>query len=104
MRNDIPPRARKGAPQWSWHLPALAFFSAGAATFVVSAGFFDRSVVNTLKPGCDIKGNINRTGERIYHVPGQEYYSATWINVAGGERWFCSEAEARAAGWRRARI
>lgn len=42
-------------------------------------------------------------GERIYHVPGQPYYDATRINTAEGERWFCSEAEAQAAGWRKAR-
>ncbi|MEI9406884.1 thermonuclease family protein [Mesorhizobium argentiipisi] len=49
---------------------------------------------------CNIKGNISADGERIYHVPGQKYYSATVINQAKGERWFCSEAEAVAAGWR----
>ena len=54
--------------------------------------------------GCDIKGNISiNTGERIYHVPGQRYYAATRISPQYGERWFCSEADARAAGWRRAR-
>jgi len=51
---------------------------------------------------CRIKGNISTGGERIYHVPGQRYYGATRIDVLKGERWFCSEAEARAAGWRRA--
>jgi len=53
--------------------------------------------------GCAIKGNISRKGERIYHVPGQEHYGATRISTGKGERWFCSEAEARAAGWRRAK-
>lgn len=52
---------------------------------------------------CLIKGNVSSRGERIYHVPGQEYYEATRISPRKGERWFCSEAEARAAGWRRAR-
>jgi endonuclease YncB( thermonuclease family) len=52
--------------------------------------------------GCAIKGNISGSG-RIYHLPGQENYDATGINEARGERWFCSEAEAQAAGWRRAR-
>lgn len=52
--------------------------------------------------GCVIKGNISGSG-RIYHLPGQENYEATRINTSRGERWFCSEAEARAAGWRRAR-
>lgn len=55
--------------------------------------------------GCDIKANISvRTGERIYHVPGQKYYSATRIDWLRGERWFCSEQAARDAGWRKARI
>lgn len=52
--------------------------------------------------GCVIKGNISRcNGERIYHVPGGQYYDRTQISESAGERWFCSEAEARAAGWRR---
>lgn len=53
--------------------------------------------------GCDIKGNISSKGERIYHVPGQEYYERTRISAGKGERWFCSEGEARAAGWRRSK-
>jgi micrococcal nuclease len=49
-----------------------------------------------------IKGNISiRSGERIYHVPGGEFYEATQIDETGGERWFCTEAEAASAGWRR---
>jgi endonuclease YncB( thermonuclease family) len=52
---------------------------------------------------CVIKGNISSKGERIYHVPGQENYGRTRISSSKGERWFCSEADARAAGWRRAR-
>lgn len=52
-----------------------------------------------------IKGNIStNTGERIYHVPGQEYYDETVITEAKGERWFCTEAEAVAAGWRKAKV
>lgn len=55
--------------------------------------------------GCDIKGNVSQnTGERIYHVRGQRYYRETVISPRYGERWFCSEAEARQAGWRKSRI
>jgi endonuclease YncB( thermonuclease family) len=50
-------------------------------------------------PNCRIKGNINNKGDRIYHVPGSPSYEATKINRKG-ERWFCSEEEARNAGWR----
>ena len=46
--------------------------------------------------GCNVKGNISySTGERIYHVPGQQYYNETRISLWKGERWFCSEQEAR---------
>lgn len=53
---------------------------------------------------CNIKGNVSTKGERIYHVPGQKYYSKTSIQASNGERWFCSEEEARAAGWRRSKV
>ena len=51
---------------------------------------------------CRIKGNISRKGTRIYHVPGGHSYAKTRIGTSKGERWFCPEAEARVAGWRRA--
>lgn len=51
---------------------------------------------------CTIKGNIADNGERIYHVPGQEFYDKTQISPSAGERWFCTPDEAVAAGWRAA--
>jgi hypothetical protein len=54
---------------------------------------------------CLIKGNISvATGEKIYHVPGQRDYEKTVITQSKGERWFCSEAEAVAAGWRKSKV
>jgi hypothetical protein len=53
---------------------------------------------------CLIKGNIDDQGQRIYHVPGGDYYDVTVIEASRGERWFCSEAEARAAGWRKSKL
>jgi endonuclease YncB( thermonuclease family) len=50
---------------------------------------------------CAIKGNINREGERIYHLPFQQFYPRTRIDESNGERWFCTEHEALEAGWRR---
>ena len=50
---------------------------------------------------CVIKGNISSNGEKIYHMPGQRYYDKTIINESYGERWFCTEEEAVAAGWRK---
>lgn len=53
---------------------------------------------------CNIKGNINWSGEKIYHTPGQQYYESTIIDTAYGERWFCTEAEAQGAGWRKSKV
>lgn len=52
---------------------------------------------------CAIKGNISAQGRRIFHSPGQADYARTVISPEKGERWFCTAAEARAAGWRAAR-
>jgi endonuclease YncB( thermonuclease family) len=49
--------------------------------------------------GCAIKGNVTKTG-RIYHMPWSPWYSRIKIEPEKGKRWFCSEAEALAAGWR----
>lgn len=52
--------------------------------------------------GCSIKGNLSRSGERIYHMPWQNDYARTRVSEDKGERWFCSEEDARKAGYRRA--
>jgi endonuclease YncB( thermonuclease family) len=52
---------------------------------------------------CAIKGNLNRDGACVYHVPGGRFYSRTKIDQAKGERWFCTTEEAEAAGCRRSR-
>jgi len=61
-------------------------------------------LINAIPDGeCLIKGNISRSGEKIFHVPGQQNYEDTVINEAAGERWFCTAEEAISAGWRAAR-
>jgi endonuclease YncB( thermonuclease family) len=49
--------------------------------------------------GCAIKGNVTRNG-RIYHMPWSPWYARIRMEPEKGKRWFCSEAEALAAGWR----
>lgn len=65
----------------------------------------EESVPRTAPPalaagGCQVKGNISAKGERIYHLPGSSSYAKTRIDEADGERMFCTEDEAKAAGWR----
>jgi endonuclease YncB( thermonuclease family) len=49
--------------------------------------------------GCDIKGAVTRNG-RIYHTTESPWYDRVRMSLGFGRRWFCSEAEALAAGWR----
>ncbi|MFE1244879.1 thermonuclease family protein [Fictibacillus sp. NPDC058756] len=54
------------------------------------------SVEETADSKCTIKGNINSSGEKIYHVESGRYYKIT-----KPEEWFCSEQEAIDAGFRK---
>ena len=49
--------------------------------------------------GCAIKGNINAKGNKLYHLERDPSYSKTVVTLGKGERWFCSEDEAKSAGW-----
>jgi endonuclease YncB( thermonuclease family) len=49
--------------------------------------------------GCAIKGNVTSHG-KIYHMPWSPWYAQIRMDPGKGERWFCTEAEAVAAGWR----
>ena len=49
--------------------------------------------------GCAIKGNISASG-RIYHMPWSPWYDKVSMKPDAGKRWFCTESEALAAGWR----
>lgn len=57
---------------------------------------------NNSGDSCLIKGNISSSGEKIYHLPGCSYYEKTKIDEERGEKWFCADSEALAAGWRKA--
>lgn len=49
---------------------------------------------------CQIKGNYRRDrGTKIYHLPDCYNYEKIVINESKGDYWFCSETEARAAGF-----
>src|SRR5688500_1093507 len=85
-------------PHAAWKRRLARKKRSALAAFIVIAAVVGGAVVVEFgfrAVGCNIKGNISRSGEPIYHVPGQEYYSVTFINLLKGERWFCSEEAAR---------
>lgn len=62
-----------------------------------------RQKENLDNPDCVIKGNIyQKTGVKTYHFPGCSEYEGTIIEKDRGEQWFCTEAEARKAGYKKA--
>jgi len=82
---------------------AASFTMAGSYTLPPKP--LSLSVRPDTDPACNIKGNISASsGERIYYVPGQKNYDATRVNYSRGERWFCSETDAQAAGWRKSKV
>lgn len=93
---------------WDYDLDEKAAQLAGlgiwAGSMQAPAAFrAEQRLPDPAAPGdCAIKGNISGNGA-IYHMPGDSSYDDTRINLDRGERWFCSAAEAQAAGWRAAR-
>ena len=87
-RDNPQSQTEQGAPTQT---PVL--FSTLPPFPVSSAGKCDFS--GTAEPA--IKGLL--AGERIYLVPANQTYFTTSINETQGDRWFCTELEAVAAGW-----
>lgn len=55
------------------------------------------------KIGCQIKGNLDKNDHRWYHLPSFRHYDQIVINLEDSDRWFCTEAEAIEAGFKKAR-
>jgi endonuclease YncB( thermonuclease family) len=90
---------------WDWRGRSRETIILGALSVPVSAQaqlLAPASAAGAPSPECVIKGNVNSRGERIFHLPGSRDYGKINMDKAG-KRWFCSEEEAIAAGWRRAR-
>lgn len=82
---------------------SLIVVASSVAAFTLTAGGYKMASRVALTPACNIKGNISiNSGAHIFHVPGQLDYDSTIIRPEYGERWFCSESDARAAGWHKA--
>ncbi len=70
--------------------------------YATSTGFAEKGLKENESPiACtnpEIKGNINSKGEKIYHVIGGQHYEQT-----KPEQLFCTEKDARMAGFRKAK-
>lgn len=61
--------------------------------------------IDDFDEGClFIKWNVShKTGSKIYHMPGGEFYDKTLIRDDEGDQLFCTEREAQAAGFRKSK-
>ena len=59
-----------------------------------------RLKIATDKQRCQIKGKITRGGKKVFYLPSSQQYPLVDIRETKGDRWFCTEQDARAAGWR----
>ncbi|MEK5146365.1 thermonuclease family protein [Psychrobacillus sp. FSL K6-4615] len=70
--------------------------------YVTNRGFNNEVLTNnnaeekSTNEQCNIKGNINRQGKKIYHIPSGKYYEQT-----NPEEWFCTEQDAIQAGFKK---
>jgi endonuclease YncB( thermonuclease family) len=87
---------------WDWRHRNRQTIVLGATSVPVSAQaelLAPTSAAGAPSSECVIKGNVNRRGERIYFRPGQLDYARIDMSKPG-KRWFCTEQDAEAAGWR----
>lgn len=57
-------------------------------------------LTNLQHPSCTIKGNVRRN-VKTYFLPNCRPYKATLVQLYLGDQWFCSEEEAKKAGFRK---
>jgi endonuclease YncB( thermonuclease family) len=90
---------------WEWRHRGNGTTILGALSVPVDAQKILLSSVSAAEapsPNCTIKGNVNRSGECIFHEPGGRWYAKINMDLSKGKRWFCSATEAEAAGCRAA--
>jgi endonuclease YncB( thermonuclease family) len=92
---------------WEWRHRTTETVVLGAVSVPVDAQSRLLSPAAAAKPpdpNCIIKGNLKSAGQCIYHMPGGHFYDRLDMQRNASRRWFCSEAEAQAAGCRRSKL
>ena len=60
-----------------------------------------RRTAREVGENCNVKGTLDDAGGRIYLVPTDRDFERATVDQSQGEQLFCSDEEARRAGWRR---
>jgi hypothetical protein len=87
-----------------YHLPGSAHYS--STQIKESSGerwfcnAYDAEAAGWRPAGCTIKGDIDAaSGKKLFYTSQHIQYKSVKVDVAAGERWFCSSSETSAAGW-----
>lgn len=92
---------------WEWRQRSSATIILGAVAVPRDAQHRLLSPAVTAQPPdphCRIKGNLKSAGQCIYHVSGGKFYDRLDMRRSSSRRWFCTEAEAQAAGCRKSKL
>lgn len=92
---------------WEWRHRSSATVVLGALAVPVTAQsrlLSSAAAARPPAPSCAIKGNLKSAGQCIYHMPGGRFYDRLDMQRNASRRWFCSEAEAIAAGCRKSKL
>lgn len=96
IKNGFAVTTREGADETK-NIKAANDFARANSLGVYSSKCYQ---INPPDPKCPIKGNIDdRTKKKEYLIPACRHYSKAIIEKNMGETWFCSEKEAKAAGF-----
>ncbi|MBU2051784.1 thermonuclease family protein [Patescibacteria group bacterium] len=76
---------------------------AGDAARETKLGIYSSKCTQATNPDsqtCVIKGNIRTPNkDKIYHFPGCKSYTQTLVELYKGDKWFCTEAQAKKEGF-----
>ncbi|AWM06084.1 thermonuclease family protein [Bradyrhizobium symbiodeficiens] len=92
---------------WEWRHRSNSTVILGSVAVPVQAQrmlMAPAAVAEPPSPNCVIKGNLKSAHQCIYHVPGGRFYDRLSMDRNSSRRWFCSVADAEAAGCRKSKL
>jgi endonuclease YncB( thermonuclease family) len=92
---------------WEWRHRSTATVVLGAVAVPIQAQsrlLSPAAVAQPPAPNCVIKGNLKSAQQCIYHMPGGRFYDRLDMQRSSTRRWFCTEAEAEAAGCSKSKL
>lgn len=81
------------------NVDSTELYAANAEARSKKIGIYSAKCTQTVNITCPIKGNIGEDNKKIYHTPDCPQYKNVIVALYRGDQWFCSEAEAKSAGF-----